>query len=67
MQNDENLKEDSFESKLIKANEILEKLSKDDLSLEQSVKLHKEGKRLLDEAGEILQNAKLQIKEISNE
>ncbi|QKF92665.1 MULTISPECIES: exodeoxyribonuclease VII small subunit [unclassified Campylobacter] len=67
MQNDENLKEDSFESKLIKANEILEKLSKDDLSLEQSVKLHKEGKKLLDEAGEILQNAKLQIKEISNE
>ncbi|MFL1706802.1 exodeoxyribonuclease VII small subunit [Campylobacter sp. MOP7] len=67
MQNDENLKEDSFESKLIKANEILEKLSKDDLSLQQSVKLHKEGKKLLDEAGEILQNAKLQIKEISNE
>lgn len=67
MQNDENLKEDSFESKLIKANEILEKLNKDDLSLQQSVKLHKEGKKLLDEAGEILQNAKLQIKEISNE
>lgn len=67
MQNDENLKQDDFESKLAKAGEILERLNRDDLSLEQSVKLHKEGKKLLDEAGEILQNAKLQIKEIADE
>ncbi|MDO5045426.1 exodeoxyribonuclease VII small subunit [Campylobacter sp.] len=67
MQNDENLKEDNFESKLIKANEILERLNKEELSLEQSVKLHKEGKKLLEEAAEILQNAKLQIKEIADE
>ena len=38
----ENLSED-FESKLAKANEILKQLGDENLSLEQSVKLHKDG------------------------
>ena len=62
----ENLSED-FESKLAKANEILKQLSDENLSLEQSVKLHKEGKKLLEEADKILQNAKLVIKDADDE
>lgn len=62
----ENLSED-FESKLAKANEILKQLGDEILSLEQSVKLHKEGKKLLEEAGEILQNAKLVVKDADDE
>jgi len=62
----ENLSED-FESKLAKANEILKQLGDENLSLEQSVKLHKEGKKLLEEAGEILQNAKLVVKDVDDE
>ena len=62
----ENLSED-FESKLAKANEILKQLGDENLILEQSVKLHKEGKKLLEEAGEILQNAKLVVKDADDE
>ena len=62
----ENLSED-FESKLAKANEILKQLSDENLSLEQSVKLHKEGKKLLEEADKILQNAKLVVKDADDE
>jgi len=62
----ENLSED-FESKLAKANEILKQLGDENLSLEQSVKLHKEGKKLLEEADKILQNAKLVVKDADDE
>ena len=62
----ENLSED-FESKLAKANEILKQLGDENLGLEQSVKLHKEGKKLLEEADKILQNAKLVVKDADNE
>lgn len=62
----ENLSED-FESRLTKANEILKQLSDENLSLEQSVKLHKEGKKLLEEADKILQNAKLVVKDADDE
>jgi len=58
---------DNFESKLEKANEILKQLNDENLSLEQSLKLHNEGKKLLDEAEVMLQNAKLVIKEASND
>ena len=62
----ENLSED-FESKLAKANEILKQLGDENLSLEQSVKLHKAGKKLLEEADKILQNAKLVVKDADDE
>ncbi|QCD53079.1 exodeoxyribonuclease VII small subunit [Campylobacter sp. RM16192] len=63
----EEIRQDQFEDKLIKANEILERLSDENISLEESVKLHKEGKKLLDEAAKILQNAKLVINEVGDE
>ena len=60
-------KEQSFEEKLALADKILNDLNKDDVSLENSIKLHEQGKKLLNEAREILENAKLSIKQVDYE
>jgi exonuclease VII small subunit len=60
-------KEQSFEEKLALADKILNDLNKDDVSLENSIKLHEQGKKLLSEAREILENAKLSIKQVDDE
>ena len=60
-------KEQSFEEKLALADKILDDLNKDDVSLENSIKLHEQGKKLLNEAREILENAKLSIKQVDDE
>ena len=60
-------KEQSFEEKLALADKILNDLNKDDVSLENSIKLHEQGKQLLNEAREILENAKLSIKQVDDE
>ncbi|WP_103642545.1 exodeoxyribonuclease VII small subunit [Campylobacter concisus] len=60
-------KEQSFEEKLSLADKILNDLNKDDVSLEKSIKLHEQGKKLLNEAREILENAKLSIKQVDDE
>lgn len=60
-------KEQSFEEKLALADKILNDLNKDDVSLEKSIKLHEKGKKLLNEAREILENAKLSIKQVDDE
>ena len=59
--------EQSFEEKLALADKILNDLNKDDVSLENSIKLHEQGKKLLNEAREILENAKLSIKQVDDE
>ena len=60
-------KEQSFEEKLALADKILNDLNKDYVSLENSIKLHEQGKKLLNEAREILENAKLSIKQVDDE
>ena len=60
-------KEQSFEEKLALADKILNDLNKDDVSLENSIKLHEQGNKLLNEAREILENAKLSIKQVDDE
>ena len=60
-------KEQSFEEKVALADKILNDLNKDDVSLENSIKLHEQGKKLLNEAREILENAKLSIKQVDDE
>ena len=60
-------KEQSFEEKLALADKILNDLNKDDVSLENSIELHEQGKKLLNEAREILENAKLSIKQVDDE
>jgi len=56
----------SFEEKLKKAESLLEKLNESELSLDESVKLYKEGLANIKEAKELLEKAKLEVKEIEN-
>ena len=56
---------ESFEEKMEKISALLKSLNEKDLSLEESVKLYKQGVALLKEAKEILENAKLEVAEIS--
>ncbi|MBE2985111.1 exodeoxyribonuclease VII small subunit [Campylobacter sp. RM9344] len=56
--------EQNFEDKIKMAEEILAKLDKDELNINESLKLHKQGKVLLDEARKILENAKLSIEQV---
>ena len=53
----------NFEEKVKQANEILAKLNDPSVSLEQSVELHELGKKLIEEAREILERAELIIKQ----
>ncbi|WP_297893712.1 exodeoxyribonuclease VII small subunit [uncultured Campylobacter sp.] len=55
----------SFEEKMEKISALLKSLNEKDLSLEESVKLYKQGVALLKEAKEILENAKLEVAEIN--
>lgn len=56
MQENENL---NFEDKIIKAKEILEKLTKSDITLSDSLKLYNEGLKELEIAQKLLEEAKL--------
>ena len=53
-----------FELNLKKANEALEGLNDEKLSLDESVKLYKEGLSYLKKAREALEKARLEIKQI---
>lgn len=49
----------SFEEKVIKAKELLEKLSNPQITLSDSIKLYKTGIKELEEAQKLLDEAKL--------
>lgn len=53
---------ESFEEKIANAKFIMEKLMKQDISLEDSVKLYEDGIKNIQEASTILENAKAKIK-----
>lgn len=57
---------ESFETKIDKLNELLEKLKNEDINLQESVELYKSGMKLVKEARGILENAKLSITEVEN-
>ncbi len=54
----------SFEQKIQKSKDILEKLMDSNISLSDSLKYYKDGTKELNEALKLLEEAKLQIKEI---
>lgn len=56
---------ESFETKVERAKEILEALSQPEMSLENSVKLYKEGLERLKEAQKMLEEAKLVCEELN--
>lgn len=57
----------NFEAKLAEAEKILAELNSEKISLEESVKLFGEGKKLLADAQKILENAKLNITEVGGD
>ncbi|MDR2639164.1 MAG: exodeoxyribonuclease VII small subunit [Helicobacteraceae bacterium] len=56
----------SYEAKIEAAKAILAELNKSDLPLDKATALFKEGKKLLDEAAKLLENAKLEYEELQN-
>jgi len=59
MQENENKENINFEEKILKAKEILEKLTKSDITLSDSLKLYNEGLKELEVAQKLLEEAKL--------
>ncbi len=53
-----------FEKKLENAKEILKKLNDPEVTLYDAMKYYKEGVKLLEEASEMIEKAKLEIEEI---
>ncbi len=56
MKDNENI---NFEEKIVKAKEILEELTKSDITLSDSLKLYNEGLKELEVAQKLLEEAKL--------
>jgi len=54
-----------FENRIEKANEALEKLNNEELSLDESVKIYKMGLENIKNAREILDKAKLEVEKIN--
>ncbi len=59
------MKVNDFEKKIEKSKEILDKLMNPEISLEESMKLYKDGIKELKEASKMLENAKLEFEELS--
>ncbi|WP_456057836.1 exodeoxyribonuclease VII small subunit [Campylobacter hominis] len=58
---------ENFETKLNKIDVLLEKLDDENLTLKQSVEFYKNGVKLIKEARDLLEKAKLEVTEIQNE
>lgn len=55
----------TFEEKMKKLDEIVTKLDSDEITLEESLELYKEGVMLTKECDEILKNAQLNVEELT--
>lgn len=56
----------SFENKIIEAQKLLEKLIDPEITLSNSVEVYKNGMKELEVAQKLLDEAKLEFKELSN-
>jgi len=56
----------SFENKIIEAQKLLEKLIDPEITLSNSVEVYKNGMKELEVAQKLLDDAKLEFKELSN-
>lgn len=59
MSQEKNIEQVNFEEKIIKAKELLEKLSNPQITLSDSIKIYKTGLKELEEAQKLLDEAKL--------
>ena len=60
-------KNQSFEDKMKRIDEIVVKLDSDDITLEESLNLYREGVTLTKECDDILKNAQLNIEELTKD
>jgi len=58
-------KEKSFEAKLELAKELLEKLKDPEITLDKAMQLYKDGKKELQSATKMLEEAKLEFEELN--
>jgi len=56
---------ESFEQKLEKAKELIDRLMNPEITLDESVKLYEEGLKSIQEAQKMLEEAKLKVENIS--
>lgn len=61
------MENENFEDKLTKIDEILDRLNNQDINLQDSVNLYKDGVKLLKESRKILQDVKLEIEYIDKD
>jgi len=57
----------SFEENLQEAKALIEKLMSSDITLEESIKLYKEGLKAIEDAQKLLEDAKLKVQKISKD
>jgi exodeoxyribonuclease VII small subunit len=57
----------SFEDRLKESKDLIEKLMSQDITLEESIALYKQGLDSLNEAQKMLEEAKLKVEQISKE
>jgi exodeoxyribonuclease VII small subunit len=60
------IENETFENKIVQAQQLLEKLIDPEITLSDSVSVYKEGIKELETAQKLLEEAKLEFKEISN-
>jgi len=60
------IERNSFENKIIEAQKLLEKLIDPEITLSNSVEVYKNGMKELEVAQKLLDDAKLEFKELSN-
>jgi exodeoxyribonuclease VII small subunit len=58
---------DKFEDKIELAKELLDKLVDPDITLQNSVKIYKDGMKQLEDAQKLLDEAKLQFEELNKD
>lgn len=67
MQDTKELEQINFEEKIIKAKELLEKLSNPQITLSNSIKVYKTGVKELEDAQKLLDEAKLIFSTVNKE
>jgi len=60
------IEKNRFEDKIVEAQKLLEKLIDPEITLSQSVEVYKKGMNELESAQKLLEEAKLEFKELTN-
>lgn len=64
---EEKIQENSFEARIVKAKEILDKLNAQNLSLKDGISLYKDGTKELEIAQKMLEDVRLEYQELKNQ